>query len=71
MWRTAYYCAECDGELTRHQKMYSDGRCPLCGHKGKYAGTIVNTTEKAYRLVRVAPWWKFWIKRFKREFAST
>lgn len=27
--------------------MYSDGRCPLCGHKGAWAGTIVDCTEHA------------------------
>ncbi len=39
-------------------KMYSHGRCRLCGHKGKDAVTVVETVERAYRFER--PWWQFW-----------
>lgn len=59
-WKTAFFCVACCREMTQHQKMYSLGRCPFCGYKGQNAGTIVDTTEKAKRFVRTAPWWKFW-----------
>jgi len=52
--------------------MYSNGRCPLCGNKHANAGTIVKTTEKAYRLERLHPWWKFWkAEKFRRVFGAT
>lgn len=59
-WKTEYRCINCDAEITWQVKMASQGRCPMCGHKSKRAGTIVETNDKAYRMRRTAPRWKFW-----------
>ena len=45
-----YSCVNCNKELSNHQLMYSDGRCPLCGHKAVSACTIVKCNE-SFRLV--------------------
>ena len=58
-WRTAWFCVSCNGELTDHQRRYSNARCPLCGHKAEGAITFVRTTERAYRVSRDPRWWKF------------
>jgi hypothetical protein len=50
--------------------MHSSGRCPYCGYKGEYSGTIIDITERAYRLVRINPIWKFWKPQFKRVFKN-
>lgn len=68
-WKTAFFCAACDGELSQRAKMYSNGRCPLCGHKGPGARTIVANKERAYRVERIAPWWKLWTERTRRVYA--
>ena len=67
-WHTAWFCADCNDELSWHQKMYSNGRCPHCGEKGAWAYTVVATTERAYYNERIAPWWKVWVPQFKRVF---
>ena len=59
---TELRCCNCQGELSWHQKMYSLGRCPLCGVKHPSARTIVKCDEVVYRLKYTAPWWKFWAK---------
>jgi len=60
-YKTAWFCEACGGELTHSQRMYSHGRCPLCGVKGPGAVTIVNTTERAYWVEHMRrPWWMFW-----------
>jgi len=71
-YKTAWFCSGCDGELSDRQRMYSYGRCPLCGFKDGRSVTIVKTTEKAYRLERLHPWWKFWkAEKFRRVFDET
>ena len=57
----AWFCVECDAELTSGQRMYSDGRCPECGFKHKSAGTIVQTYEKGfrYKTIKSKHWWQF------------
>ena len=62
-WTTAYFCVACMAELSYSKKMYSFGRCPFCGHKGKHAGSVVDTHECPTRFVTTAPWWKFWASR--------
>lgn len=42
--------------------MYSDGRCPYCGYKGRGACTIVACEEYGWRYKHKPPWWKFWEK---------
>ena len=66
-FKTAFFCINCDGEVSHYTKMYSHGRCPLCGYKDPDAATIIKTTEKAYRMIR-RPWWKFW--DYKKEFLN-
>ena len=61
-WRTEFSCFNCGGVLTFWQKMYSHGRCPLCGEKHPKSGTVVRCKETSYRLKYTAPWWKFWVK---------
>lgn len=64
-WLNERRCSSCHAVLSKNARTYSDGRCPFCGVKGKHAGTIVDTTEHAYRLERVGKWWEFW-KRGRR-----
>lgn len=59
-WTVLDCCTSCKGVLTYNQVMYSRGCCPLCGHMGPAACTIVATTSRAVRFIRTAPWWKFW-----------
>jgi DNA-directed RNA polymerase subunit RPC12/RpoP len=61
-WYTGYFCINCNKKLSYHTVMYSNGRCPICGHKGKNAGTIIDTVEKAVRKVYHKPWYIFWQK---------
>ena len=61
-WLTEFRCAKCSTVLNTHIRMYSNGRCPYCGHKGKHAGTIIDCTEHAYRLISRGKWWQFWLK---------
>lgn len=61
-WQTEYRCVKCKHKMSYHTMMYSRGRCPYCGHKSKWAVTMVDCTEHAYRLVRHGKWWQFWIK---------
>ena len=68
-WRTEHICCSCKAEISDNIRYYSSGRCPYCGYKGKYAGTIVDTEERAYRIVRHGKWWQFWIKPV-REYAK-
>ena len=63
MWRTEYRCESCKRAVSDHTKMYSNGRCPLCGYKGSSACTMMDVTEHAYRNVRCGPWWAFWKTR--------
>lgn len=59
-WESVWFCEYCDGRLSYYQKMYSNGRCPLCGEKGEYAGTIVDVYSKGARAYREGKWWQFW-----------
>jgi predicted RNA-binding Zn-ribbon protein involved in translation (DUF1610 family) len=68
VWYTAWFCFDCNAELSWNTVMYSYGRCPHCGEKSGYGATIVNTRERAYYKERIAPWWKFWTPQFKRVF---
>jgi hypothetical protein len=61
---TSYYsvhhCESCDRYLSHEQRMHSGGRCPLCGHKGERACTIVATNERCVEQVQLRPWWALW-----------
>lgn len=60
-YETAWYCVECDHELTNHERMYSYGRCPYCGYKSLFACTIVETYEaKRGSIKEKRSWWQFW-----------
>ena len=63
-WKTAWYCVSCKERLTWNERFDNDGRCPHCGFKGKYSGSIIDTFERGYRIVEIdsPPWWKFWVK---------
>lgn len=61
-WGTEHRCVECEGVLTSRQRHYADGRCPLCGYKSKFAGTIVVTTERGFRY-KPRPWWAIWVPK--------
>ena len=50
-WENAWFCVSCDRELSWETKMRSHGRCPMCGHKGDHAGTVVDCVEKGFRWV--------------------
>jgi DNA-directed RNA polymerase subunit RPC12/RpoP len=67
-WKNADFCVNCDESLTFHMVMYSHGRCPYCGYKGKTAGTVVDVYNKAYRRVKVGSFLKFWKPIFKYEY---
>lgn len=56
-YKTAWFCTACQEELTNNERMYSNGRCPKCGVKGKHAHTVVETTERGYTVD--LPWWAF------------
>ena len=71
MWKTAYFCVECKGEVSYYTRMHSYGRCPLCEYKGTHAGTIMDTKEVAYKRVRINPRYKFWKPQFKRVWAES
>ncbi len=64
-WRTEYRCVNCKRVLGDWFVHYSNGRCPACGHKDEMAGTIVETTEHAYRLATNGRWWQFWKPRWR------
>ena len=49
----ANFCFKCSAELTHHEKMYSDGRCPKCGHKQFRNSTIVATYDRGYYFKKV------------------
>lgn len=68
MYLTAWFCKNCDHEMTFSVKMGSYGRCPYCGNKGINACTIIDTYEKAYKLKKINPIWMFWKKTFEREY---
>lgn len=55
-WRNVNKCVNCKSILTRSELMDSDGRCPECGYKGLNAGTIVDVTEHAMKLITIS-WW--------------
>lgn len=61
-WLVEYRCAGCSCVVSDNERMYSNGRCPDCGHKGKGAATIMAVNEHAYRLVTQGKWWQFWIR---------
>jgi len=66
MWQTAYFCVDCAEEMTWDQMMNSHGCCPYCGYKGPNADTVVDTYERSYKMVRIAPWWKLCAPQFKQ-----
>jgi len=58
-FQIAYFCVECEHELSDKERSYSKGVCPYCGHIEP--GTICATTEKARQFIRYRkPWWMFW-----------
>ena len=61
-WRTEYRCVNCHKPMSYETRFHSSGRCPMCGFKHPSSCTIIKTYEVPYRLKRIAPWWKFWIK---------
>ena len=60
MLYTAWFCLQCEKELTSDQVYHSSGRCPLCGLKHKQASSIVYTYELGYEEVKVpsGKWYK-------------
>lgn len=64
----AHSCVECDKEVSCNDRFYNQGCCPYCGHKGAFAGTIMDTNEKPFQWVQIAPWWKIWKERYYKEF---
>lgn len=65
-WLTEHRCVSCGHVVSYHTRMYSHGRCPHCGYKGKHAGTIMDTTEHAFRWVRDGEVWQLWKPRRKQ-----
>ena len=59
-WKIEYRCVHCKRVINCNMKMYSDGCCPYCGHKGKDAGTIIETTEHPYYNIKEGKRWQFW-----------
>ena len=70
MFKPAWFCVKCDVELSKHEIMYSDGRCPYCGFKGESACTIVDVVEKPYKEVKIPSgrWW--WPDSVGRKFIT-
>ncbi len=64
-WKIEFKCFECGHVLTDRERSYSHCCCPFCGYKDPGSITFVKTTERAYRLERVKPYWKFWIPKRK------
>lgn len=60
-WPTEW-CTNCHRQVHQDDRMYNHGVCPMCGHKGKRAGTIVDTYTRVFRFVPddSLPLWKFW-----------
>ena len=57
-WKTAYFCVNCDKEISHHSVMYNHGRCPLCDFKHPTACTIVETYTKPKIWVKhKSTWW--------------
>lgn len=54
-WLAVFRCASCLARLNHWQRFRSSGTCPLCGHTGPNAGTIVDTIQSSGRLVWSAP----------------
>jgi hypothetical protein len=63
-WQNAHFCVSCKERLTRRERFDNDGRCPKCGFKGKHACSVIDTYERAYRIIELdsIPWWNFWTK---------
>ena len=61
LWECHWGCVRCKHYLTRHQKYHSDGVCPHCGYKGRFACTIVDCKEIIMRKVYKHPAWMFWM----------
>ena len=71
MYYNAYFCVECDKELSWHKMMNSYGRCPHCGFKSPLSATVVKCNERGYEFVRNnVSWFKFWKKHYNREFMT-
>jgi DNA-directed RNA polymerase subunit RPC12/RpoP len=67
-WQTEFRCTICQARVSWTTKMHSYGRCPWCGRKGpKASATVMDTTERAYRLVRQGNWWQVW-RPVRREY---
>lgn len=48
-WETAYFCKECNKELSYDDKMGSNGLCTYCGNAE--GTTIIETNKKAKRWI--------------------
>jgi DNA-directed RNA polymerase subunit RPC12/RpoP len=73
-WESGYRCTECKGDMTRHEKMYSQGVCPTCGHIS--FSTVCSTEQYSYRyrwhrpdgiLWAVLDWLMLYERRYRRE----
>lgn len=56
-WGSWIRCVSCKTTLTDNQEMFSNGRCPHCGHKGANAGTIVDSENIPIRYDRASSAW--------------
>ena len=62
-WYTEYRCKNCKHIISTSEKYRGDGRCPYCAYKSSVSYTVMEVTERAYRLVwHNDCWWKFLIK---------
>lgn len=62
-WKHTYHCVACHNEMSQNTMMYSNGRCPYCGHKGRHSATIVECYEVPYVSIDTTKWWQI----FQRE----
>ena len=50
-WHTAYFCINCDKELSSDDRFEHKGRCPKCGFKDPSTRTITKCAELRRREV--------------------
>ena len=58
-WHAHFFCSKCKQEMTDHQRSYSFGVCPMCGHADD--STICDTYTVSMRWVPAErEWWQVW-----------
>ena len=60
-WQYAYFCQECNEEISDDARYFNNGMCPKCGEQSR-SSIIMTCKEVVFRWIRIVPWWKFWIK---------